>query len=166
VPADADLILLDRVFQPVADRAAGWATCFDLARAALVAVIALHTAVLAWDFVLLTDPALLALVAGGTVFGIREATRLWRQVAGAERRSRPGLMNVQRVTLRQFRVLWLAIVAAAAALGLYAGLRAVDLCNVALCAAWLAAAYFASCSPAPPPARASGWAMAALQGAR
>ena len=150
---DADLLLLDRVFQPLVDRAAAWATCFDLARVCLIAVIVLHTAVLAWDLNLLTDPLLLALIAGGTLIGYRAASQQLRQIARAERRCRPGMMNIQRVTLRPFRLTWLGVIVLSAAVALSSERRPVDLCAFAVSISWLAAVYFASCTPSPPPAR-------------
>lgn len=162
---DPDLFLLDRVFQPIVDRAAAWATCFDLARAALVTVIVLHTAVLAWDLNLLHDPFLLALVMGGTLVAYRAAARFRGQIARAERRCRPGLMNVQRLTLRPFRLTWLAVAALSVALAASSDLRPVDLCCVAVSFTWLAAACFASCSPSLPRARNVRWASPCLAGA-
>ena len=162
---DADFLLLDRVFQPVADRMAAWATCFDLARATLIAVIVLHTAVLAWNLTLLTNPLLLALATGGTLAGYGAASQLRGQVARAERRCRPGMMNVQRVTMRPFRVAWLGFAAVSAALAFVSGLRPVDLCAAALSLAWLATVYFASCSPSQPRARTFRWAAPCPAGA-
>ena len=150
---DPDFLLLDRVFQPAVDRMAGWATPFDLARLSLITVIVLHTVVLAWDLALLSDPLLLALVTGGTLIGYRAASQMRGQIARAERRSRPGTMNVQRVLLRSFRLAWLGLAAASAALALSSAPRPVDLCCAALTLCWLATAYFASCSPSPPVVR-------------
>ncbi len=147
---DPDFLLLDRVFQPAADRMAAWATPFDLARLFLITVIVLHTVVLAWDLALLGDPLLLALVTGGTLIAYRAASQMRGQIARAERQSRPGVMNMQRVLLRPFRLAWLGLAAASAALALSSALRPVDLCSVALSVGWLATAYLASCSPSPP----------------
>ncbi len=146
---DPDFLLLDRVFQPAADRMAAWATPFDLARLSLITVIVLHTVVLAWDLARLSDPLLLALVTGGTLIGYRAASQLRRQIARAERRSRPGMMNAQRVLLRSFRLAWLGLAPACAVLEISSAHRSVDLCNAALSACWLATVYFASCSPSP-----------------
>lgn len=162
---DLDLLVLDRVFQPIVDRAAAWATCFGLARIVLLAVIVLHTVVLAWDLSLLTDPLLLALVTGGTLLGYRGASQLRGQIARAERRCRPGVMNIQRVTLRPFRVIWLAVMAASAALAVSSALRPVDLCSFGLSVAWFATTYLASCSPSPPHARSFRWAVSCPAGA-
>lgn len=159
---DPDFLLLDRVFQPAVDRMAAWATCFDLARLCLITVIVLHTVVLAWDLALLSDPLLLALVTGGTLIGYRAASQLLGTIARAERQSRPGTMNVQRVLLRSFRLAWLGLAAASAALLLSSALHPVDLCNVALSVSWLATAYFASCSPSPPVVRTSRYSLPCL----
>jgi hypothetical protein len=162
---DPDFLLLDRVFQPAVDRMAAWATPFDLARLSLVAVIVLHTVVLAWALALLGDPLLLALVTGGTLIGYRAASQLRGQIARAERQSRPGMMNVQRVLLRSFRLAWLALAAGSATLVLSSALRPVDLCNFALGVCWLATVYLASCSPSPPVARTFRRGLPCLAGA-
>lgn len=65
----------------------------------------------------------------------------------------PGMMNIQRVLLRSFRLAWLGFAAASAALVLSSALRSVDLSNFALSVCWLATVYFASCSPSPPVVR-------------
>jgi hypothetical protein len=165
VSVDPDFLLLDRVFQPAVDRMAAWATCFDLARLSLIAVIVLHTVVLAWDLALLSEPLLLALVTGGTLIGFRAASQLLGKIARAERQSRPGMMNIQRVLLRSFRLAWLGFAAASAALLLSSALRPVDLCNVALSVCWLATVYFASCSPSPPVVRTFHRGVPCLAGA-
>ncbi|MBV9750215.1 MAG: hypothetical protein JO157_15520 [Acetobacteraceae bacterium] len=150
---DPDFLLLDRVFQPAVDRVAAWATPFDLARLVLIAVIVLHTVVLASDLAVLADPLLLALVTGGTLVAYRAASQMRRQIARAERQSRPGMMNMQRVLLRPFRMAWLGLAAASAALAFASAVCPVDLCDVALSVCWLVTAYLVSCSPSPPARR-------------
>ena len=147
---DPDALMLDRVFQPATEGLADWTTCFDLARLSVVAVIVLHTAVLAWNLVLLADPILLALITGGTLIGYRAASQLQAHIRRAERQSRPGMMNLHRVLLRPFRMAWLLLIAVSAIFLLRSAWRPVDICNFALCASWLAAAYFSSCSPVSP----------------
>lgn len=162
---DPDTLLLDRVFQPAADRAAGWATCFDLARASLLAVLVLQTSVFAWNLVCLDDPLMLMLVTGGTLIGYGAASQMLRQVERAERQSRPGMMNRNRVLLRPFRLLWLAIATASAALLVTSALRPMDLCNTAVTMAWVTTVYFCSCAASPPRVRQARVGQLCPQGA-
>ena len=162
---DPDTLLLDRVFQPAADRAAEWATCFDLARASLLAVLMLQTGVFAWNLACLSDPLMLMLITGGTLIGYNAASQMLRQVARAERQSRPGMMNRNRVLLRPFRLLWLGLATASTALLATSALRPVDLCNVALTIAWVTTVYFCSCAASPPRVRQARFGQLCPQGA-
>lgn len=150
---DPDILLLDRVFQPAADRAAGWATCFDLTRTCLLAVLVLQTSVFAWNLARLDDPLMLMLNTGGVLIGYGAASQMGRRIARAERQSRPGMMNGHRVLLRSVRLLWLGIAIAAGAILVTSTPKPVDLCTVTMILAWVAATYFCSCAVAPPRVR-------------
>ncbi len=147
--ADIDTALLDRVFQPVADRAASAATCFDLARFALAAAVALQTIVLIDDLLTFGDPVARALAGGITLLAFVGADQGRRLIVRVERQARSGMMNVRRITLRSQRWAWLAIcgwtvattVIRLDATSLHLGLASL---------AWVATIYFASCTPQPP----------------
>ena len=146
---DVDAILLDRVFQPCADRLAAWTSCFGLARGALVLACESQTLTLFWDAV--RDASGVNLVLSGmiavlTLFGAQQA---WGLIKRAERQSRSGSMNIRRVTLRWQRMTWLGVSACCSAtLSPHADIRAVF--TILACAAWVALIYFVSCTPRPP----------------
>ena len=162
---DPDTLLLDRVFQPAVDRAAGWASCFDLARISLIAVLVLQTIVFAWHLAQRDDPLTLALITGGTLVGYWAASQMRRQVARAERQSRPGMMNIHRVLLRPFRLLWLGIGAVTIAVLVASSLSPADLGDAGLTAAWITTVYFCSCAPSPPRVREVRFGQLCPQGA-
>ncbi len=142
---DLDTVLLDRVFQPLADRVCDRASCFDLARVALAGVVALQCVVLARQVGTGAGGAALGLVAMASLVQFWAVGRVLRQILGAERRARPGMMNVARVTLRPFRTVWLLVAMGSACLltGLHQG--AASLCPVAANLLWVAAVYLMSC---------------------
>ena len=146
---DIDTLLLDRVFQPVADRLNGWTTCFGLARLSLAAAVALQTAVLACDIASDCDPTLLGLATGATLLAYFGADQARGLIARVERQSRPGVMNLRRVTLRWQRMMWLAVAACCAGSS-FASMQAGAVCGALASLSWVAAIYFLSCSPKPP----------------
>ena len=150
---DLDAVLLDRVFQPLADCVCDRASCFDLSRAALAGVVALQSVVLARQASVDPGVAALGLVAVASLIQYWAVGRVLRQIRGAERRARPGTMNVARVTLRPFRMVWLLVAAGSACLltGLHQG--ASSLCPVAANVLWVVAVYLMSCVASTPSAR-------------
>ena len=149
---DVDTLLLDRVFQPVADGLNDWTTCFGLARVSLAAGIALQTAVLAFDIQTYSDPAILILAVGATLLAYFGADQARGLIARVERQSRPGVMNVRRITLRWQRMAWLTVAACCAGSSL-ASLDLGSVCAGLATLSWVAVVYFLSCSPKPPAAR-------------
>lgn len=151
---DVDAVLLDRVFQPCANRFAGLATCFGLARVALVLACESQALTLFWDALRDTSGfnlALCASVAALTVYGGMQA---WRLIKRVERQSRSGGMNVRRITLRRQRLSWLGVCAfCTATLSPHADIRAIF--AIVACIAWVAVVYFISCTPLPPVQRHS-----------
>ncbi len=149
---DVDGFLLDRVFQPAADRLAETASCFTMARLSLLGAVMLQTIVLCGDLVLFADPVMRMLAGGITVLAFFGADRGRVLIARAERASRSGTLNVRRITLRWQRMAWLAI-------GLWSVATSCtkpDAATLGLAVAslfWLATIYFVSCSPAPPTRR-------------
>jgi hypothetical protein len=149
---DVDTLLLDRVFQPVADRLEDWTTCFGLARVSLAAGVALQTAVLAFDIQTYSDPVILILAVGATLLAYLGADQTRALIARVERQSRPGVMNVRRVTLRWQRMAWLTVSACCAGSS-FASMELGAVCGSLASLSWVAAVYFLSCSPKPPAAR-------------
>jgi len=150
---DLDTVLLDRVFQPVADSLCDRVTCFDLSRAALIGVVALQAAVLARQAVVDPGAVALGLTVVASLVQFWAVGRALSQVRSAERRLRPGMMNVARVTLRPFRMVWLLVAAGSACLltGLHEG--AASLCPVGANVLWVVAVYLMSCVASVPSAR-------------
>ena len=107
----------------------------------------------AWSLACLNDPLLLMLITGGTLIGYGATSQMLRQVARAERQSRPGMMNRNRVLLRPFRLLWLGITTASAALLVTSAFRPVDLCNRACPRPGAPAGYVSAGAAAPPRGR-------------
>ncbi len=149
---DIDAVLLDRVFQPCADRVAEWTNCFGLARGALVLACEAQALTLFWDAVhdaSGVDLALCAMIGALTFYGARQA---WNLIKRVERQSRSGGMNVRRVTLRHQRLTWLGVsTCCAAILSIDADIRSAA--TILACAAWVALIYFVSCTPRPPALR-------------
>ena len=161
VMADLDELLMERVFQPVTDQVAGQVSCFDLARLSLSAAIALEAALLAYDLNHLAAPTQRVLVVAGTLMAFAAAQAVRSQIARAERAARPGMMNLNRVVLRPFRLLWIGLgVVGVASLAVSGGTAA--MLNAAATFGWLSAVYLMCCVPAPPAASvgASHWAFA------
>ncbi len=160
---DLDTVLLDRVFQPAADGMSDRVSCFDLARVALAGVVVLQTVVLARQAGAGPDAAALGLVTAASLIQYWAVGQVLGQIRRAERRARPGMMNVARVTLRPFRMVWLLVAAGSACLltGLHGGIA--SLCPAAANLLWVAAVYLMSCVARAPAARV-GRRMAA-QGA-
>lgn len=150
--ADIDAMLLDQVFQPAGDRLEGWTTCFGLARLCLGAAVALQTGVLALEIGAGRDPAMLGLTAGLTVLAYFGADHARALIARVERQSRPGAMNLRRVTLRWQRLTWLGAAACCTGSSL-ASLEGGAICAGLASLAWVASVYFLSCSPTPPASR-------------
>lgn len=151
---DVDAFLLDRVFQPCANQLATVATCFGLARTALVLACESQALTLFWDASREMTPfniTLCGMVALLTLFGGYQA---WQLIKRVERQSRSGGMNVRRITLRAQRMSWLGVCAlCTATLGPNADIRAVF--AIVGCIAWVAVIYFMSCTPMPPAQRHS-----------
>ncbi len=156
---DIDSLLLDRVFQPTADRLGADLSCFGLARLCLVSAAVMQFVVLAVDLQNDVDLVRRWLAVGITLLALVGAQQARHVIARAERQSQPGAMNVRRITMRWQRAAWLALMlwATAVALGQPTG------ANLAVCAAsaaWLSCIYFLSCSPSPPMRRFSRTAHA------
>ena len=158
---DVDAFLLDRVFQPCADRLASVASCFGLARTALVLACESQALTLFWDATLSLTPfnlVMCASVASLTGYG---GYRAWQLIQRIERQSRTGTMNVRRITLRGQRMTWLGVCALCSVmLSPNADIRAVF--AILGCVAWVAVVYFLSCTPMPPAERRSFRMSAAL----
>lgn len=150
---DLDTVLLDRVFQPVADSVCDRASCFDLSRAALAGVVVLQAVVLVRQAAVDPGAAALGLVVVASLVQFWAVGRVLRQIRSAERQLRPGMMNVARVTLRPFRMVWLLVAAGSACLltGMHEG--AASLCPVAANVLWVVAVYLMSCVASVPSAR-------------
>ena len=150
---DVDTMLLDRVFQPAADGACAWASCFDLARSALAGVALLQTVVLAHGMSLGPDTAGLGLMATASVIQYWAVGLVLRQIRRAERQTRSGMMNLVRITLRPFRIVWLLVAASSACLltGLHGG--TVSLCPAGANVLWVVAVYLMSCVASSPSVR-------------
>ena len=147
--ADIDTLLLDRVFQPAADRLSIGTNCFGLARLALLAAVLLQTIVLAADLLIFADPVMRALAGGITLLAFAGADQARGMIARVERQTRTGVMNVRRITLRRQRMAWLAVSLGSGATAL-ARLDGATICAGLASLSWLAVIYFVSCSPAPP----------------
>ena len=150
---DLDTVLLDRVFQPAADRVCDQVSCFGLSRVALAGVAALQAVVLARQMSVGPDAAALGLVGVASLVQFWAVGQVLGQIRRAERRARPGMMNVARVTLRPFRMVWLLVAAGSACLltGLHEGVA--SLCPAAANVLWVVAVYLMSCVARAPSAR-------------
>ncbi len=156
---DIDSVLIDRVFQPAADRLAAWASCFGLARVCLVGAALFQFVVLANDLQADDDGLRRALAGGITILALVGADQGRHVIKRAERQSRSGMMNIRRMTMRWQRVAWVVINvwAISMALGQPTG------ANVAVCLAsmaWGSCIYFISCSPSPPVVRRTSRVLA------
>jgi len=129
---DVDTMLLDRVFQPAADGACAWASCFDLARSALAGVALLQTVVLAHGMSLGPDTAGLGLMATASVIQYWAVGLVLRQIRRAERQTRSGMMNLARITLHG---------------------GTVSLCPAGANVLWVVAVYLMSCVASSPSVR-------------
>lgn len=147
---DLDTWLLDRVFQPLVDHAADWASNFHLARGALVSGIVLSTVALAWTLTVAIAPVVSVLAIGATLATYVGAQQLRTQITRAERQSRPGLMNIRRVTMRFLRSSLLSATFGSLVLVLLPGADLGCVWVLAGCICWLATSHFISCSPSPP----------------
>ncbi len=146
---DVDALLIDKLWQPLADRLGDRLSCFDLARLSLDAAIALEAALLAWDLANIASRTLRTAVVIGTLMAFGAAQALRGQIARAERRARPGMMNLDRVTLRPVRLLWVGLALfCAAGLALSASIAA--LLNAGATLGWIGAVYLMCCVPMPP----------------
>lgn len=149
---DVDSLLLDRLFQPVADRSADWITCFGLARLSLAAAVLLQFLILAIDLRSFDGPMARVAATCITLLALFGGRQAWSMIARIERQSRAGQMNVRRISLRWQRLAWLAVTAWSVATSASGGGEAgLEICGASL--AWLGLTYFVSCTPAPPPAR-------------
>ncbi len=151
---DVDTFLLDRVFQPCADRLASVASCFGLARTALVLACEAQALTLFWDASLNLTPFNLAMCGSVALLACYGGYRAWQLIQRIERQSRSGAMNVRRITLRGQRMTWLGACALCSAmLSPHADIRAAF--AILGCIAWVAVVYFLSCTPMPPAERRS-----------
>ena len=149
---DLDTVLLDRLFQPAADSVSDRVSCFVLSRVALAGVVALQTVVLARQMGGGPDAAL-GLVTVASLIQFWAVGQVLGQIRRGERQARPGLMNVARITLRPFRMIWLLVAAGSACLlsGLHGGVA--SFCPAAANVLWVAAVYLMSCVARTPSAR-------------
>ena len=162
---DVDTVLLDRVFQRATDAICEWVSCFDLARSALGGVILVQSVILLCDLGAGLPAPRLAIVVVATLIQFGAAGAVRRQIGRVERQARPGLMNVARITLRPFRMVWLLVAAGSACLlsgmnpgPFWAWSAAVNLL-------WVCTAYFMSCAAKTPSARVRRLDMRAMAGA-
>lgn len=149
VALDVDTLLLDRVFQPVVNECADLLSSFALARASLVLALLLDTAALAWTLGNAV-PLISALLAGATLATFVGAQQLRTEIDRAERQSRPGLMNVRRVTMRLLRCSFLFTGGLGAVVALQPDATVACACVCIGNLFWLATSHFLSCSAAPP----------------
>ena len=146
--ADIDRFLLDKLFQPVAERAAPWGDCFGLARLALAGAVLLQAAVLALDLMIFAEPVARGLAGGIAALAFYAAGQTRTLIAKTARQSRPGLPNVRRISLRWQRTAWLATSVWSGAAAAVQG-DAASICAGLTCLCWLAVLYLVSCSPMP-----------------
>ena len=85
VAVDIDTVLLDRVFQPCVNVAAGMMSCFALARAALAVAVEAQTLVLFWDAIDRASAFSMAFSAFAAVLTLVGAQQAWKTIARAER---------------------------------------------------------------------------------
>ena len=149
---DIDTVLLDRVFQPCVNVAAGMMSCFALARAALAVAVEAQTLVLFWDAIDKASAFSMAFSAFAAVLTLVGAQQAWKTIARAERQARSGTMNTRRMTLRGQRMTWLFVCLGCAAVLIPNGdIRAAF--QILGCVAWIALVYFISCEAVPPARR-------------
>ena len=150
---DLDTVLLDRLFQPVADSVSDHISCFGLSRIALAGVVALQAVVLERQLGAGPDAAGSGLMVVASLVQFWAVRQVLGQIGRAERLTRPGMMNVARVTLRPFRMVWLLVAAGSACLltGLHGGVS--SFCPVAANVLWVVAVYLMSCVARAPSAR-------------
>lgn len=149
---DLDTLLLDHLFQPAADRAAAWISCFGLARLALGMAIGLQLMMVTVELSRIEAQAPRLAGLGITLLALFGAQQAWLLILRTERQARCGTMNLRRITLRWQRLAWLAVTVWSAVTGISAeASTAVGLCGT--CLSWLSVIYFVSCTAAPPPER-------------
>lgn len=148
---DIDTLLLDRLFQPLADRLAGLTNCFGLARLSLAAAVLLQFAVLAADLTELGAPSQRLAAAAIALLALFGAEQGWRLIVRTERQARSGGMNLRRITLRWQRLAWLGVTSWSVVGAGGNGLSEAALWGA--CVAWVGLIYFVSCTPTPPPMR-------------
>ena len=165
VAIDLDATLLDRVFQPLCDAFALWASPFGMARGALVLAVESQALPLFWNVLKdrsVFSATLSSMAAVLTLIGAQQA---WRLIAKAERESRGNTMNVRRITLRRQRMTWLAVCTGCSALLLQdPDIRAAF--SILSCLAWVALIYLVSCTPRPQARQRMGRLAAATVPAR
>ena len=106
--------------------------------------------VLAWNSSVANSPFGIALAIGAALVTYSGAQQMRSQITLAERQSRPGLMNVRRVTMRLFRAAFLSVMFGSGLLVLLPGADMACVCVFAGNLLWLATGYFISCSSAAP----------------
>ncbi len=148
---DIDSVLLDRLFQPLADRLAAWISCFGLARLSLAVAVGLQCIVVMIDMRGAIEPVQRVAAVGISLLALFGAQQAWSLITRTERQARPGNLNLRRITLRWQRVAWIAVTVWSVAAGVTAGEGGLGLAGA--CFAWLGIVYFVSCTPLPPPAR-------------
>jgi peptidoglycan biosynthesis protein MviN/MurJ (putative lipid II flippase) len=147
---DVDSFLLDNVFQPAADAVSDWLDCFDLARVSLISALGVQTALLAWCLSRMPDPVQLAMVAAGTMAEYVAAQMLLGQIRRLRRQTRPGMMNIARITYRPLRLVWVAFAAAGTLFWLSSEFRIIDFLNLGVGFLWVLTVYFMCCAARPP----------------
>lgn len=164
MPPNFDLFLLDRVFQPIADRLAHRTTCFGMARLLLHGVLVLVLAVVGgqWREGQLDGWNLLF---GPCMFYIAWANLLLLRRAESRADRLDGTANGLRARIWWQRLYWVVMVG----VSLYRigiGDRAFsDVAGLLLNLCLAAAVYFMSCRANPPARRTRlGWAVALSAG--
>lgn len=151
MPRDVDAYLIDRVFQPATDAMAEWISCFTLARWSVVGAVLLEAIAWAWKLSAEDDPLVhMVMLAGGVITLCYVAREVRRQIARTERRARPGMLNVARITLRPLRMVFNGVAVVALGYSVLSGMQPVNLCNLTACALWVVTVYFLCCVPSPP----------------
>lgn len=142
-----DEFLLDKVFQPVADRYADRMTCFDFAKnCATGAAVAIAARAVLGYF----DGVLSGFTVAFGFFAIMAAFWLRKLAADADRTQKEGLLNPMRITLLPARVFTVIVGIPMAILFMIVDGTLPDAFFLMEMSLWTATYYFISCQKNPP----------------